>query len=121
MEFHVMRFVHLLTLSATVVTAMALLPQTSKSADADTVFAIKAEGGRFNPAQLEVAPNQPFKVRVTSAENTPIEFESFELRRERVVRPGETITVNMPGLSPGIYNFFDDFHRDTPQGAIVVK
>ncbi len=116
-----MRLVQILTFSAAVVTAMVLLPQTNKSADADTVFEIKAVGGRFNPAQLEVAPNQPFKVRVTSAEKTPIEFESFELRRERVVRPGETITVNMPGLSPGTYNFFDDFHRETPQGAIVVK
>src|SRR5579863_8884488 len=114
MEFYLMRFVQVLALSAAVATAMVLLPQTSKSADADTVFEIKAEGGRFNPAQLEVAPNQPFKVHVTSAEKTPIEFESFELRRERVVRPGETITVNMPGLSPGTYKFFDDFHRDTP-------
>jgi Cupredoxin-like domain len=116
-----MRFVHILTLSAAVVTALALLPQASNCADADTVFAIKAEGGRFTPPQLEVVPNQPFKVRVTSAEKTPIEFESFELRRERVVKPGETITVNMPALSPGTYKFFDDFHRDTPEGAIVVK
>ncbi|HEV3114688.1 MAG TPA: cupredoxin domain-containing protein [Candidatus Binataceae bacterium] len=116
-----MRPVQILILSVAIVTAITLLPQTSISADADTIFEIKAEGGRFNPAQLEVAPNQPFKVHVTSAEKTPIEFESFELRRERVVRPGETITVNMPGLSSGTYKFFDDFHRDTPQGAIVVK
>ena len=118
-----MRLVHRLTFStaAVLVAALVLLPNTSRSADLDTVLAIKAEGGRFNPPQLQVPANQPFKVRVSSAEKSPIEFESFELRRERVIRPGETITVNMPGLTPGTYKFFDDFHRDTPQGEIVVK
>jgi hypothetical protein len=116
-----MRLVHFVTISTAVMAAAVLMPRETRSADSDNVFTIKAEAGHFNPSQLEVAPNQPFKVRVTSAEDTPIEFESFELRRERVVRPGETITVNMPGLSSGTYKFFDDFHRDTPQGEIVVK
>jgi hypothetical protein len=118
-----MRLVHVSTLLAAALAAVALIPQAGRCADADaaTVVVIKAEGGRFQPAQLEVTANHPFKVQVTSAEQTPIEFESFELRRERVVKPGETITVNMPALSPGTYKFFDDFHRDTPEGAIVVR
>ncbi len=116
-----MRLVNLVTLSAAVLTATLLMPPQTRSADADSVFTVKAADGHFNPQQLEVAANQPFKVRVVSAEKTPIEFESFELRRERVVKPGETITVNMPPLTPGTYKFFDDFHRDTPEGAIVVR
>jgi len=118
-----MRLVHLLTLLPAIIVAAALMPQHARCADTDaaTAFVIKAEGGRFQPSQLQVIANQPFKVQVTSAETTPIEFESFELRRERVVKPGETITVNMPALSPGTYKFFDDFHRDTPEGAIVAR
>jgi hypothetical protein len=117
------RLFHILALLPAMIVAVALMPQEARCADANaaTVFVIKAEGGRFQPSQLEVGANQPFKVQVTSAENSPIEFESFELRRERVVKPGETITVNMPALSPGTYKFFDDFHRDTPEGAIVAK
>ncbi len=116
-----MRFVHLIAFSAAVLSAASMLtPQRAGCADT-AALAIKVEGGRFSPAQLEVSANQPFKVLVTSAEKTPIEFESFELRRERVVKPGETITVNMPALSPGTYKFFDDFHHDTPEGAIVAK
>jgi hypothetical protein len=118
-----MRLVHLLTLLPAAIAAVALMPQHARCADTDaaTALVIKAEGGRFQPSQLEVTANQPFQVQVTSAEKTPIEFESFELRRERVVGPGETITVNMPALSPGTYKFFDDFHRDTPEGAIVAR
>ncbi len=115
-----MRLAQLVSFSAAVLaTALILSPQAG-SADAQSVLTVTAQGGRFTPQQLQVSANRPFKVRVVSAEKTPIEFESFELRRERVVRPGETITVNMPPLGPGTYKFFDDFHRDTPQGAIVV-
>lgn len=116
-----MRLVYLLPFSAAVLAAALVISPQAGSADAQAVFTVKAEGGRFTPQQLQVSANQPFKVRVISAEKTPIEFESFELRRERVVRPGETITVNMPPLGPGTYKFFDDFHRETPQGAIVVR
>jgi len=115
-----MRLARLLPFSAALLGTALMLP-VNTNAGSDAVFTVKAEGGRFTPQQLQVSANQPFQVRVVSAEKTPIEFESFELRRERVVRPGETIIVNMPPLGPGTYKFFDDFHRDTPQGAIVVR
>ena len=61
-----------------------------------------------------------FKLNVTNARSDAIEFESYELHRERVVKPGQTIAVYMPALAPGTYPFFDDFHK-TPQGTIVAK
>ena len=82
---------------------------------------IMLQGGRYAPAELTVPANTAFKVRITNADAAAIEFESFELHRERVVQPGETITVYMPALAPGTYKFFDDFHRDTPEGVIVAK
>ena len=51
--------------------------------------------------------------------SSAIEFESFELNRERVVQPGQTIIVKLPKLDPGQYHFFDDFHRET-HGVLVV-
>jgi hypothetical protein len=75
--------------------------------------------GSFQPAQLTVQANRPFKVKVTNGSDAAIEFESFELHRERVVPPGETITVHMPSLAPGNYQFFDDFHHQVPKGLIV--
>jgi plastocyanin len=84
-------------------------------------FTVRAAGGRFEPAELVVPAGTAFQMTVTNAERMPIEFESFELHRERVVQPGDTITVYIPALSPGTYEFFDDFHPDTPQGKIVAK
>ena len=98
-----------------------IAPRAVAAGGDDLVFETRAQDGHFEPSELVVPANKSFAIRVTSAEKTAIEFESFELHRERVVLPGETITVLIPALAPGSYTFFDDFHRDTPEGAIVVK
>ncbi len=87
----------------------------------DVVLELKLERGHFAPERLSVLANRPFKLRVTNADPAAIEFESFELHRERVVQPGETITVFMPSLTPGAYKFFDDFHAGTPEGTLVAE
>jgi hypothetical protein len=93
-----------------------------RPAKADTaVTQVRFQNGHFEPANLNVSANQPFKVSVTNQDSAPIEFESFELHRERVVRPGETITVFIPALPAGNYEFFDDFHHQAPKGLIVSK
>ena len=115
-----MRLSHALV-SFMIVAVIGIAPRGVAAGDDDLVFDIRAQDGHFEPSELTVPANRAFTIRVTSAEKTAIEFESFELHRERVVQPGETITVLIPALTAGSYKFFDDFHRDTPEGAIVVK
>lgn len=100
--------------------ALALIANAAASAS-ESIPEIKLRNGRFEPAEVTVKAESPFKMRVTNAGKSAIEFESFELHRERVVQPGESITVYMPALNAGTYKFFDDFHRSTAQGAIVAK
>jgi hypothetical protein len=88
-------------------------------ADDGVMPQLRFQHGNFAPATLNVPANKPFKVKVTNESDGAIEFESFELHRERVVPPGETITVHMPSLAPGNYQFFDDFHHEVPKGLIV--
>ena len=82
---------------------------------------LRFENHRFAPQNLAVAAGQPFTIKVMNAANETIEFESFKLNRERAIAPGETITVHVPALSPGSYDFYDDFHQDVPEGSIVAK
>jgi len=51
---------------------------------------------------------------------TPSEFESTQFHREKVVPPGQEITVFVGPLDPGSYEFFDDFHPET-RGHLVAK
>jgi heme/copper-type cytochrome/quinol oxidase subunit 2 len=87
----------------------------------DSAPEIRFENQHFTPQTLTVPAGQPLSLKVTNASADPIEFESFALHREKVVEPGQTITVHLPALSPGTYDFYDDFHQEAPEGSIVVQ
>jgi hypothetical protein len=58
---------------------------------------------------------------VMNSSREKIEFESFSHNREKVIEPGESITVRLPALRAGSYDFFDDFHDDVPEGTIIAE
>jgi hypothetical protein len=76
---------------------------------------------RFSPQTLVVPAGQPLQIKVVNSSQEKIEFESFSLNREKVIEPGESISVRLPALRVGSYDFFDDFHDDVPEGAIVAE
>jgi plastocyanin len=82
---------------------------------------IRFENHHFVPQTLHVIAGQSLVLKVTNASNETIEFESFKLNREIAMTPGEKISVRLPALSPGSYDFYDDFHQDVPEGAIVAS
>jgi hypothetical protein len=90
-------------------------------ANGATVATVRFSRDRFEPAKLTVPANQPFTIEVTNADKKAIEFESFDLHRERVVRPGQTITVYMAPTAPGHYTFCDDFDHSVAEGAIEAR
>ena len=87
----------------------------------DKTLELRFENRRFTPQTITVPANQSLTLRITNASKEPIEFESFKLNREKVVGPGETVTVRLPALRPGSYDFYDDFHQDVPAGSIIAK
>ncbi len=76
---------------------------------------------RFTPDRIEVAAGVKFKLHVKNIDNTADEFESRDLNREKLVTPGQTITVFLGPLSPGTYHFFGDFDLATAQGVLIAK
>ena len=105
------------------IAALALLVvSTAPSARAaDDSSQLRFQSGAVEPASLTLPANTPVKLHVTNAGDSAVEFESFDLHRERVVQPGQTITVNIPALPPGTYPFFDDFSHGAVKGEIVSR
>lgn len=87
----------------------------------DDAIELRYENRKFTPQTLNVPANKAFKIKIVNGSKEAIEFESYKTNREKVVGPGETATINMPALKPGTYDFYDDFHRDVPEGKIVAK
>jgi Cupredoxin-like domain len=115
-----MKHNHPTFLFAGLVLASAIaVPAAARAGAADA--RIRFRDNQFIPQQLIVPAGRPLALEVVNAGAETIEFESFKLNREKVVPPGGSITVRLPALSPGSYDFYDDFHQDVPEGAIVAK
>ncbi|HZC47241.1 MAG TPA: cupredoxin domain-containing protein [Candidatus Acidoferrum sp.] len=99
---------------------VAAFANPSAYADGDS-SQLRFRAGAVEPASLTLPANTPVKLKVVNAGDAAIEFESFELHRERVVQPGQTITVNIPALPPGTYSFVDDFSHGAVKGEIVSR
>jgi hypothetical protein len=98
----------------------ALLPGISP-AHAEDSLQLEFRQHRFVPDRITVPANVKSRLMVKNNDDTADEFESVDLNREKLVTPGQTITVFLGPLSPGEYKFFGDFHQDTAQGVIVAK
>jgi hypothetical protein len=93
----------------------------SAGAAGDPSFRIEFKDGVVTPLRLEVPANTRFVLELVNSGTTPAEFESKELRREKVLAPGVTSTLVIRTLDPGEYDFFDDFHPDAPPAVLVAK
>jgi len=93
---------------------------TAQAADLP-VYKLVIKNHAFQPAQLVAPADTKFKLEVVNQDATPSEFESTEFNREKIVMPGSTTTVFVGPLGKGSYKFFDDFHRDTGNGVLVVQ
>lgn len=89
----------------------------AKAADSVTLT-LKDHG--FVPAKIQASANERFRIEVTNQDATPAEFESTDLRVEKIVVPGGKITVMAGPLKPGTYAFFDEYHPDTAKGTLIV-
>lgn len=87
---------------------------------ADPAFTLTIKNRKFDVAELDVPANVKFTLMVKNLDKVPSEFESSDLNREKVVVGGGTITVYLGPLTPGSYEFFDDFNP-TARGHIVAK
>jgi len=101
--------------------AVALAICAAPAARADEPLTVTFHNHRFEPARIEVPSGQKFKLLVKNADDSADEFESAQLNREKLVPPGQTVTVFLGPLDPGEYKFFGDFHQDTAQGVLVAK
>ena len=75
---------------------------------------------QFVPAEMSVPAGIKVELIVRNEQTVPAEMESTSLHREKVVAPGGSVSIFVGPLSPGRYEFFDDFNPAT-RGALVVR
>lgn len=84
-------------------------------------YTITIKNHRFQPAELKVPANKRVTVTVANDDATPEEFESHELKVEKVIPGKSKGVVRFGPLKPGKYPFFGEYHEDTAKGSVVVE
>jgi plastocyanin len=91
----------------------------ARTADAD--YTLVLEGHRFSPAELAVPAGTKVRLVVENKDQTPEEFESYALNREKLITSGGRAVIYVGPLAPGRYEYFGDFNPATARGWLVVK
>jgi plastocyanin len=100
--------------------ALLVLTVVAPALADDPSFSILLRNNQFLPSEVQIPAGVKIKLVVRNENPTASEFESTQFHREKVVPPGQEITVFVGPLDPGSYEFFDDFHPQT-RGHLVVK
>ena len=105
-----------------VVLASALITSNVYAADAaapaDITITIKDKA--FVPDSINVPADTKVKLIVKNTDTVPAEFESHDLKREKVIAGGKEATIVIGPLKAGTYTFFNEFHEES-KGTVIVK
>ena len=94
---------------------------TAPGAFAAGDIAVTIEGHRFTPARIEIPAGQKVRLMVENKDSTPEEFDSSDLRIEKVIPGKSKAPIFVGPLKAGEYKFMGEFNASTAQGVVVAK
>lgn len=86
---------------------------------ADPTYEITLKDQTFTPAELKVPAGTAFIIKVKNENDAPAEFESTDMKFEKVVAGHAEILAKVKPLPGGTFEFYDEYHEDTARGTIV--
>jgi plastocyanin domain-containing protein len=84
-------------------------------------FNLAIENHKFVPERIEVPAGKKVKLIVENKDATPEEFESEQLKIEKVIPGKSKATIFVGPLKAGEYKFAGEFNEKTAKGVIVAK
>ena len=84
-------------------------------------ISVTIENHRFTPDRIEVPAGKKVKLVIDNRDATAEEFESHDLKIEKVIPAKSKGVVYVGPLKPGEYKFVGEFNEKTAKGVIVAK
>ncbi len=82
---------------------------------------ITLENHKFSPSIVHVPQYRKIKLVIYNVDSTIEEFDSSDLKREKILRPMAKTNIILAPLKAGRYDFMGEFHEDTAKGTIIVE
>src|SRR5437763_1303413 len=109
------------TITALVLGLVLFATGATALAAEDPTFRIEFNNGAVTPSELVVPANTRIRLELVNNGDTPAEFESLELKKEKVLAPKTSSVLVIRTLAVGRYDFFDDFHPGQPPATLIAK
>jgi uncharacterized cupredoxin-like copper-binding protein len=106
---------------AVLAVGVAAAGATPQAARGDDGYVMTFKDNKLEPIELQVPAGKEFKLVVKNADQTPEEFESEDLKLEKIIAGGSEAEFTIKALEAGRYEVFGEFHEDTAKGHIVAE
>jgi plastocyanin len=104
---------------ATALTMASAAPALAAAAGPSVTLTLKDH--RFTPSTFTVPAGQKVQLTVINQDAATEEFDSHDLKIERIVTPNGKATFSIGPLKPGTYHFMGEFHAQTAQGVVTAQ
>lgn len=108
------------SISPAVVAMAAVLGAPLAALAASGPITLVLKDHRFSPAALNVPAGQKVQIVLVNQDHATEEFDSHDLKVEKLVTPNGRASFSIGPLKPGTYSFMGEFHPETAQGKVVV-
>ena len=104
-----------------IVLSLIFIFSISAFAEDETIqIKMTIQDGKFEPSQIKAPANKRIELLVENKGPGAEEFESKQLKREKVIPAGKVVKITLGTLKKGVYKFFGDYHQETAQGNLTV-
>jgi hypothetical protein len=90
------------------------------AAFAAKVITINLRNNIFEPSIITISENTKIKLIIVNHDDSPEEFDSFDLNREKVIFANSSAILFIGPLPKGTYHFFGEYHPETAIGKVIV-
>ena len=101
--------------------ALILVALISTTGSGNSIVKTSIRKQRFVPDEIHIKAGEPVTLQILNEDPAPVEFESTDLNKEKMVLPGKLLEIQLKGLKPGTYEFFSDFGPKELRGRIIVE
>lgn len=82
---------------------------------------ISIRNHKFHPDVIEVPEGRKIRITLNNLDSTIEEFDSVDLKREKIILGNSSAHIILAPLKPGRYYYVGEFHSETAKGCIVVN
>jgi plastocyanin len=86
-----------------------------------TTYELTIKEHRFEPSEIKIPADKPAILHIKNLDAEAEEFESHDLKIEKVISGKGEGTIHLRALKAGRYEFEGEYHSKSAQGVLIAE